>query len=272
MGARQLGLWATSLSFTTFFSLIPILAIIFTMLKVLGLHTEMEPALVAAFDPLGANAPKVAAAIVQFVENVDVRVLGVFGVGFLLYASTLLLLRAEAAFDNAWHTSGTPPLHKRLLDLVIVILFGPALIFGVLTAIASLSSVPLFEALQSIEPVRVFIDWAAGAIPFFVILAVFTLVNIFMPNTKVNFLSGLIGGAVSSVLWQIVGWTFSAFIAESTNYAAVYTSLATPMVLMVWIQLSWLIVLFGACVAYFHQHPEALTGTQEPAGPSRKAG
>ena len=91
------------------------------------------------------------------------------------------------------------------------------------------------------------------------ILVVFTLVNIVMPNAKVNFLSGLIGGAVSSVLWQIAGWTFSSFIVESTNYAAVYASLAMPMIFMVWIQVSWLIVLFGACVAYYHQHPEKLT-------------
>lgn len=263
LGARQLGLWATSLAFTTLFSLIPVLAIIFTVLKVLGLHTEMEPTLVAALEPLGPNAAKIAGNIVRFVENVDVGVLGVFGVGFLLYALLLLLWRAEAAFNHAWRTTGQRPILQRMLDLVIVTLFGPALVFGVATAIASLTTISLFQNLNAIEPVRIFIDWAAGTIPFLIILAVFTLINIVMPNTKVNFISGFIGAAVSSVLWQIVGWTFSMFIVESTNYAAIYTSLATLMIFMVWIQASWLIVLFGACVAYYHQHPEKLTALGE---------
>ena len=259
LGARQLGLWATSLAFTTLFSLIPVLAIIFTVLKLLGLHTKMEPALVAALEPLGPNAAEIAGNIVRFVENVDVGVLGVFGVGFLLYALLLLLWRAEAAFNHAWRTTGQRLILKRMLNFVIVTLFGPALVFGVATAIASLTTISLFQNLNAIEPVRVFIDWAAGAIPFLIILTIFTLINIVMPNTKVNFISGFIGAVVSSVLWQILGWTFSTFIVESTNYAAVYTSLATLVIFMVWIQVSWLIVLFGACVAYYHQHPEKLT-------------
>lgn len=258
LGARQLGLWATSLAFTTLFSLIPVLAIIFTVLKMLGLHKEMEPTLVAALEPLGTNAADIAGKIVRFVENVDVGVLGVFGVGFLLYSLLLLMWRAEAAFNHVWRTTGRRPVLKRTLEFVIVTLFGPALVFGVVAAIASLTTVSLFQDLNAVEPVRIFIKWAAGAVPFMAMLAFFTLVNIVMPNAKVNFLSGLIGGAVSSVLWQIAGWTFSSFIVESTNYAAVYASLATPMIFMVWIQVSWLIVLFGACVAYYHQHPEML--------------
>ena len=258
LSAHQLGLWATSLAFTTLFSLIPVFAIIFTVLKILGLHTKIEPTLVAALEPLGPNAAEVVENIVRFVENVDVGVLGVFGVGFLLYALLLLLWRAEAVFNHAWRTSGQRPIAKRVMDFVIVTLFGPALVFGVVTAIASLTTISLFQNLHAIEPIRVFIDWAAGAAPFLLILAVFTLINIVMPNTKVNFISGFIGAAVSSVLWQIVGWTFSTFIVESTNYAAVYTSLATLMIFMMWIQASWLIVLFGACVAYYHQHPEKL--------------
>jgi membrane protein len=271
LGARQLGLWATSLAFTTLFSLIPVLAIIFTVLKVLGLHTELEPTLVAALEPLGPNAADIAGNIVRFVENVDVAVLGVFGVGFLLYALLLLLWRAESAFNHAWQTTGQRPFLKRTLMFVIVTLFGPALVFGVVTAIASLTTVSLLQDINTIEPVRIFIDFAAGAIPFVTMTVVFTIVNIVMPNAKVNLLSGLICGAVSSVLWQIVGWTFSSFIVESTNYAAVYASLATPMIFMVWIQVSWLIVLFGACVAYYHQHPEMLAargrGAITPSSP-----
>ena len=85
LGARQLGLWATSLAFTTLFSLIPVLAIIFTVLKVLGLHTEMEPTLVAALEPLGPNAAEIAGEIVRFVEYVDVAAFHLQS--YLLYPS-----------------------------------------------------------------------------------------------------------------------------------------------------------------------------------------
>ena len=158
LGARQLGLWATSLAFTTLFSLIPVLAIIFTVLKILGLHTAIEPALVAALEPLGENAAEFAGKIHRFVENVDVGVLGVFGVGFLLYSLLLLLWRAEAAFNHVWRTTGRRPFLKRTLEFVIVTLFGPALVFGVATTIASLTTVSLFQDINALEPVRIFVD------------------------------------------------------------------------------------------------------------------
>ena len=72
LGAHQLGLWATSPAFTTLFSLIPVFAIIFTVLKILGLHTKIEPTLFAALEPLGPYAAEIAENIVRFVENVVV--------------------------------------------------------------------------------------------------------------------------------------------------------------------------------------------------------
>src|SRR5262249_56152278 len=86
-----------------------------------------------------------------------------------------------------------------------------------------------------------------------------------MPYTNVRFSSALIGGATAGVLWQLVGMAFAAFVANSAQYAAVYSSFAIIIVFLIWLYVGWLIFLVGAEVTYFHQYPsvfvhEALRG------------
>ena len=95
-------------------------------------------------------------------------------------------------------------------------------------------------------------------VPYLLIIAAFTFVYLFMPNTRVRLWPALVGGIVGGIAWQSAGWVFAVFIAGSGNYAAIYASFAILILFMIWLYLSWLVLLFGASVAFYVQHPEYL--------------
>jgi membrane protein len=99
--------------------------------------------------------------------------------------------------------------------------------------------------------------------PFFLIILAFTFVYLFVPNTRVNVRSALVGAVVGGALWQSTGLAFAAFASTSTKYAAIYSGFAILIMFMIWLYLSWLILLLGAQVAYFHQYPEQIRLSSE---------
>jgi membrane protein len=94
--------------------------------------------------------------------------------------------------------------------------------------------------------------------PYVLVIAAFTLIYSFIPNTRVRFGPALAGGVVGGVLWQSAGWAFATFVATSTQYAAIYSSFAILILFLIWVYVSWLVLLFGASVAFYTQHPEYL--------------
>jgi membrane protein len=90
-------------------------------------------------------------------------------------------------------------------------------------------------------------------------MGVFSFLYILVPNTRVKLLPALAGGAVAGILWETTGWGFATFISNSTNYAAIYSSFAILMLLLIWVYLNWLILLLGSQVAFYVQFPQYLT-------------
>ena len=94
--------------------------------------------------------------------------------------------------------------------------------------------------------------------PYFLLIAAFTFVYMFVPNTQVRFLSALVGGTIGGIVWQSAGWAFASFVVSTKSYAAIYSGLATLVLFMLWLYVSWVVLLFGASVAFYMQHPEYL--------------
>src|SRR5687768_5774597 len=93
--------------------------------------------------------------------------------------------------------------------------------------------------------------------PFVLLCATFTFLYKLIPYTHVRLSSALIGGATAGILWQLIGTVFAVFVANSAQYAAIYSSFAIMIVFLIWVDVGWLIFLIGAEIAYFHQHPSA---------------
>lgn len=252
----QITLRAMSLVYTTLLSLVPLLAVSFSVLKAFGVHNQIEPLLLGFLAPLGEQGEEITSTVIDFVENIKVGVLGAIGLGFLFYTVTALVQKVELAFNFTWRVKRPRPLVQRFSQYLSVLTVGPVLVFSALGITASLMNTSIVQALVVIEPVGTIVAVVGKLIPYMLIIAAFTFIYAFIPNTRVQFTSALAGGAAAGVLWQSTGWAFASFIVGSIKYTAIYSGFAIIILVMIWLYLSWLILLVGGSFAFYHQHPE----------------
>lgn len=251
-----LTLRAMSLVYTTLLSIVPLLAVSFSVLKAFGVHNQVEPILSRFVEPMGPQGVEVVTRLLTFVENMKVGVLGAVGLGLLLYTVISLLQKIEMAFNDVWRTKTRRSLSRRFSDYLSVVMVGPVLVFSALGVSATAMNSSFALTLLSFEPFGTLMVMAAKLVPILFVVAAFTFIYIFIPNTKVKLSSALVGALVGGIMWESVGMLFATFAAGSVKYAAIYSGLAIMIMFMIWLYLSWLILLFGAHVAYLYQHPE----------------
>ena len=254
----HLTLQAMSLVYTTLLSLVPLLAVSFSVLKGFGVHNQMEPFLLGVLEPFGERKLEVTSQIIGFVDNVRVGVLGGLGLGLLIYTVISLIQKIEQAFNYAWRVQSPRPLVERFSKYLSVIVIGPLLVFSALGTTASVASMVFIQRMRDIEAVGIMVDSGTKLLPYLLIIAAFTFVYMFVPNTRVRLRSALVGAVVAGILWQTIGWGFASFIVNSANYMAIYSGFAIMVVFMIWLYLAWVILLVGASIAFYHQHPENL--------------
>lgn len=254
----QLGLRAMSLVYTTLLSLVPLLAVSFSVLKAFEVHNQIEPALLNFLAPLGEKGIEITARVIEFVDNIRVGVLGAVGLGLLFYTVIALIQKVERAFNYTWRVTQSRTFVERFSDYLSVLMIGPVLVFSALGATASFMNTSLVQNLAQLPVLGWLIDSVGTLIPYFFVIAAFTFVYIFVPNTRVRFGSALVGALVAGILWQTIGWGFASFVVTSAKYAAIYSGFAILVIFMIWIYIAWLILLVGASIAFYHQHPEYL--------------
>lgn len=252
----QLTLRSMGLVYTTLLAMVPLLAVSFSVLKGFGVHNQLEPIMLNLLAPLGDKGVEITRTIIGFVDNIKVGVLGSLGLALLFYTVVSLIQKIERAFNYTWRVSDQRPITQRFSNYLSVILIGPVLVFSAIGMTASVSNVAAVKDAMDIEAVSVVFTFFSRLIPYLLIILAFTLIYVFVPNTKVKFRSALIGGIVSGILWETSGWVFASFIVNSTKYTAIYSAFATLIVFMIWLYLSWLILLVGGSIAFYHQHPE----------------
>lgn len=254
----QLTLRAMGLVYTTLLSIVPLLALSFSVLKAFGVTNQIQPMLLNLLEPLGEKGADVALRITGFIENMNVGVLGAVGLALLLYTSISLIQKIEESLNYIWHAPRTRSLGERFTRYLTVLMVGPILVFAALGATATVMSIELVQGLMAVDVMSQALQTLSRLVPYLLISGAFTFIYLFMPNTRVRLWPALVGGAVGGIAWQTAGWAFAVFIAGSNNYAAIYASFAILILFMIWLYLSWLVLLFGASVAFYVQHPEYL--------------
>ncbi|NNJ93235.1 MAG: YihY/virulence factor BrkB family protein, partial [Halobacteria archaeon] len=256
----QLNLRAMSLVYTTLLSIVPLLAVSFSVLKGFGYHERLESYLFdIMFEPLGPSGNEVAETIIGFVANVKVGMLGSLGFALLIYTVVALVQKIEAAFNFVWQIDRLRSMSQRFSNYLSVITIGPVLVFSAVGIGATMLNTDIARKLVSVEPFGTLMLYAGNLAPYVLISLAFTFVYILIPNTRVEFRAALIGGVIAGVLWKITGWGFATFIVSSAKYAAIYSSFAILILLLIWMYLSWLILLVGSQIAYFVQNPRFMT-------------
>lgn len=255
-GQGDLSLRAMSLVYTTLLSLVPMLALAFSMFKALGVHNAMKPALEQFLKPLGERADEVTANIINFVENIQVGVLGSVGIGLLLFAAVSLIQKVETSFNWIWRIHQPRHFAARFSQYLSVLIIGPFAVFLSVGITASILNSSVVQTIASVEPFGTLVFALARLTPYLIIIGVFTFLYSFIPNTRVPLPAAIGGGLFAGVLWQSAAMGFATFVASSGNYNAVYSSFAILIFLLIWLYVGWLILLLGCQLTFYLSHPE----------------
>ena len=254
---------AMGLVYPTLLSLVPLLAVSFSVLKGFGVHNQVEPLLLNLLAPLGEQGVEITEKIIEFVDNVNVRVLGSLSLIFLFYTVISLLTKIEQALNNTWRIKHYRGLIQRISEYISIIMVGPVLIFSGIGLAASIRTSTVANALASMHGYGTLIWILSNVASFLLIVGAITFIYILVPNEKVKLRSAFTGAVAAALMWKVTGWLFSTFVAGSTKYSAIYSGFAVTIIFMIWLYLSWLILLIGATIAFYHQHPERTSSRQQ---------
>src|SRR3974390_751296 len=254
----EISVWAMSLAYTTLLSMVPLLVFFLLILKRLGARGDLRVILDHFFEPMAGGASQLTESVLQFVNNMRSDVLGTLGLGFLVYTVITMIQKIENSFNYLWRVDRPRSFLRRIAEYLSIMIFGPILLAVTLGLLASAERSPLAKWLDAIAPLA----WTLGAIgqllPYVIVTLVFTFMYVFIPNTKVQFRAALIGGITAGVIWALVGKVFTAFFVYSSSMVAVYTGFAIVLITLLWVHLSWLILLIGAQLAFYLQFPQYL--------------
>jgi membrane protein len=256
---KKLTIQATSLVYTTLLSLVPLLAVSFSTLKAFGVHNKLDPILADFLLPLGPQGDVIRLRILEFVNNINAGVLGSMGLLLLFYTVISLIQKIEESFNDIWHVKHTRRFAQKFSQYLSIIVVGPVLIFSAIGLTASFKISPYIQQLSAIEPFGTVLAVGAKLLPFILIIVAFTFIYVIVPNTRVKWGCAFVGGIVSGIIWEATSWFFTAFVAGSVNYVAIYSVFATMIIFMIWLQLNWLIILVGANITFYCQNNGYLT-------------
>ena len=259
LGTGILNLHAMSLVYTTLLSIVPLLALSFSVLKAMGVHNQLMPFLYQFFQPLGAQGEEMAEQVIAFVDNIQVGVLGSVGLLLLVYTVVALVQKIEGSFNMVWRAPQGRPLGQRFSNYLSVITIGPLLMVAGIGVSATIFASEVVQELRAIEPFGTLIAIISRLTPFLLTVVAFTFVYIFVPNTRVKLKSAFAGGLVAGVAWQAASLGFASFAVNATRYEAIYSSFAIGILLLIWLYINWMILLTGASISYYHQHEQAIS-------------
>ncbi len=242
---------ASALTFTTLLSLVPLLALMFSVLKGLGVQNELKPLLL---DQLAVGGGEAVSKIVEYINNTNVAKLGTYGLIFLIATVLTLLSNIEKSFNSVWGVEETRPLLRRFTDYFSVVTIGPVFVVVAISMTSTLKSQQLVLTLLEYEYVGEALLSLFEVLPFMVMWLVFAGLYLFMPNVKVSPRAALIGGVFGGTLWQLSQWGYLNFQVGVARYNAIYGTMAALPILMVWLYLSWMIVLLGLEMTYATQN------------------
>jgi len=247
---------ASALTLYTLLSIVPLAAMFFGIAKGFGFETSLETLLYEKFQGQEAVLSKVIGFAHSLIQNTKGGLIA--GVGFivLFWAVITVISHIENAFNGIWGVKKARSFGRKISDYLSLILICPFLFL-----LSSAISVFVFSELRLLagkigisDIIGPAIFLALKLLPFFVLWLLFAFIYIYLPNTRVNIFSGILAGIFAGTIYQIFQWGYIYFQVGIARYNTIYGSFAALPLFLIWLQLSWLILLFGAEISFAHQN------------------
>ncbi len=242
---------ASGLAYSSLLASVPLIAVLFALFVAFGAFEEIEARLreVLLTQLIPARQEEILLYLERFASNT--RSLGQLGFAFLIVASILLLDNIESNFNEIWHVSRRRSLVSKLTAYTSVLVFGSVFLGASLSISARIKT----ALLTGSRPEMDFIGRIGSSLlPLGLTFTALLLMYLIIPFGRVRLASAVSGAAVAAVLWELAKNVFASTIGQSVQTSTIYGSLAAVPIFLVWLYLSWIVVLLGLEIAYTHQH------------------
>jgi len=204
-------------------------------------------------EQFAAGAPDAVERILEFVERLEFGALGTVGGGLLILTTVLAVGNVERALNAIWGVQHQRPWVRRIPDYLAVVLISPLLLGVALSLATSLESQWVVQRMREVPWAGRLLDLGLRQLPTVLVIAGFAFLYWFLPNTKVQLRSAMLGALVAGVLFGVAQGLYIGLSVGAARYDAIFGGFAALPLLMVWVYVSCAITLLGAEVAYAHQ-------------------
>ncbi len=246
----------SALTIFTLLSVVPVLAMAFGIAQGFGLEQRLEQEIHKAFDA----TPEISEFLINFASSALDRYQGgiVAGIGvmILLWSVISVLGNIEAAFNEIWGVRKARSFFRKFSDYLAITLVAPFLIIlsSSLTVFITSNISSLIQDLEFLKTIEPLLTGSLNFLPYVLVWLVFTLLYMVMPNTRVRFIPALIAGIIAGSAFQLFQEAYIASQVYVTSYNAIYGSFAALPLFIIWLQISWILILFGAELSFAHQN------------------
>jgi len=249
---------ASSLTFNTMLSIVPVAAILFAIAKGFGFEALLRREILGNFP--GQAQQEVLTKVIDFAESMLQTAKGgiIAGVGtvILLWSVLNVLSNIEASLNEIWQIKQSRSWGRKFSDYLALMLLAPVLfiVSSSATVFVTARITELTNEIRLLGIISPVISLGLKLIPYVLIWILFTVIYILMPNAKVNLKAGVTAGIVAGTIFQIVQWGYISFQVGATRYNAIYGSFAALPLFLMWVQISWWVFLFGAELSFANQN------------------
>lgn len=239
-----------ALTYSTVLSIVPALALLLAIGRGFGLQNILKDELLTYFPAQTQSITTALSFVDSYLNSASQGIFVGIGIIFLLWTMISLLNNIEQAFNKIWDVKVQRPFYRKITDYTAICLMIPILMICS-SGVSIFMSTAISEHLSFLSPmVNVLLD----ASPLILVWVAFTLSFLLIPNTKVKFKYALLSGLICGIAFQIIQLLFVNGQIYVSKYNAIYGSFAFLPLLLIWLQLSWLILLFGALLTYSAQN------------------
>lgn len=247
---------ASALTFYTLLSIVPVVAMLFGIAKGFGFENMLEQQILTNLQWQPDLAHKIIEFANSMLENTRGGLIAGIGIGVLFWTVLKLLGHIEHSFNAIWGITRARSLARKFSDYMSAMLICPVLLImaSSLTVIITSQIEHIVQKLALLQTVSPFIFAGLKLLPYGVIWLLFSFLYMFIPNTRVKPLAGIVAGIIAGTLYQLVQLAYISFQVGVAKYNAIYGGFAALPLFLIWLETSWVIVLLGAEISFACQN------------------
>jgi membrane protein len=247
---------ASALTFYTLLSVVPVVAMGFGVAKGFGYQAKMQEFIISNFKGQEEVLNWIISMSMNILDGVQGGLLAGIGMVVLIWSVMQVLTNIENSFNAIWQVRKSRNFFRKFSDYLSIVLIAPILIIVSSSLMVYITTrvETVVEGVVIIKHIAQFVEFLFSLLPYVLIWLLFTLIYMVMPNTKVNFKYALLAGIMAGSAFQFIQWGYIHFQIGVSKYSALYGTFAALPLFLVWLQLSWLIVLLGAEISFAYQN------------------